>query len=597
VYRIFIDKFSKATHNDSMRFAILSYAKLGHGHGRGTLDGAAKHLLREIPTRNADPDRRSKNENHGPTKSVDEVLKVAADRLAPFTNKTGKNKGKLRGNAVVGIEVLVTASPEWFKDPAALNSGGTAKDYFDSAQQWLNNRFGAGNLILSVRHYDETSPHLQCIYLPIRERGGRSRLDGWAMLGGAESLKTDQTKFADEVGAEFGLVRGIKKSKMDHLEMGELYGQLKTPTPEIKTEEDIEIIKKKAMLYDMDQKNREARDRALAEMRKRTDNLRDIDLHLIMEKSGFEPTEKDSNNYSTPVGRISISREANKYMNHGTGKGGGGAIDLVKELHGFDFSEALTWLAQNFGDAARGAFAARAARAVERAAKQPAPDVLRQHAPTPRTWSQVKDYLVKVRAIPESLVEFLHGMKKVWSDRFANAVFPLNDPKNTKEVCGLALRGTGSEPFRGVRGRKGVYLLSPTKRDQQQIFAVESPIDAISKRVDGYTGPVVGTCGNPSDEVVQLLRRYAGKIGLILGFDNDEAGDKIASMFEGERVRPVGKDWNEDLQKSLDKSSGISGADKTKPCGPSAPPVPSPKGKSKTGRAARAEGEVPGDLA
>ena len=72
---------------------------------------------------------------------------------------------KRRKDAVLCIEHLITASPEWdgWGDPKR------EKIFFERSRKWLENKYGKNNLISTSIHRDETTPHLVAYVVPIDE--------------------------------------------------------------------------------------------------------------------------------------------------------------------------------------------------------------------------------------------------------------------------------------------------------------------------------------------------------------------------------------------------------------------------------------------
>lgn len=90
-----------------MNYAILRTAKL---KTMGNIGGSLAHNYRTIDTPNADPNRSSENEH---TVATPEAVKQAIQDLLPE---------KRRSDAVLCIEYLITASPDW-------EGWGTDKEY------------------------------------------------------------------------------------------------------------------------------------------------------------------------------------------------------------------------------------------------------------------------------------------------------------------------------------------------------------------------------------------------------------------------------------------------------------------------------------
>ena len=186
-----------------MKYAILRTQKL---KATGAVWRSLKHAFREQPTPNADPDKAAKNEHVGATSAAEAMQKVR-DRLPE----------KRRKDAVLAIEYLITASPE-----AMQEMGGKSAAYFNDALKWLRERHGRANVVYAGVHRDESTPHMYAYVVPLDESTGRLNARRW--LGGSKALSEMQTEFANVVGAQHGLERGIKGSKAVHQRVQRHYG-------------------------------------------------------------------------------------------------------------------------------------------------------------------------------------------------------------------------------------------------------------------------------------------------------------------------------------------------------------------------------------
>lgn len=176
-------------------FCILRTEKLSTF---GSIAGSAGHTFREIPTPNADPTRTHLNKTLGAQTSADVRAAIAARLPA-----------KRRKDAVLCIEYLVTASPEWFRTAPTKRQD----EYFRAAVRWLKARHGAENIVCVNMQLDETSPHLVAYVVPLTKDG---RLSAKDFLGGRQVLTRMQTEFAQQVAAPVGLQRGIEGSRATH---------------------------------------------------------------------------------------------------------------------------------------------------------------------------------------------------------------------------------------------------------------------------------------------------------------------------------------------------------------------------------------------
>ena len=183
----------------AMNYAILRTAKL---KTMGNIGGSLAHNYRTIETPNADPNRIS--ENVHTVASPEIVKKAIQDRLPE----------KRRADAVLCIEYLITASPEW-------EGWGNDKEeeFFKRASLWLIDKHGEENIAGMSIHRDISTPHLVAYVVPIDQKG---KLNCKDFLGGRAKLNQMQTDFANQV-KDLGLTRGKEGSKAKHTSIKEYY--------------------------------------------------------------------------------------------------------------------------------------------------------------------------------------------------------------------------------------------------------------------------------------------------------------------------------------------------------------------------------------
>ena len=193
-----------------MSFAIYRTAKL---KSFGEIGGSLSHTYRTRPTPNADENKQHLN------KHIFETYNQCFDALKNAIPE------KRRSNAVLCVEHLITASPDW-------NGWGTEKEseFFKKSVEFLNKKYGKENVIACSIHRDETTPHLIVYIVPIDEKGG---LNAKKWLGGRSKLSQTQTEFANEV-KHLGLERGLENSKARHKTIKEFYAEIEKPTPKLK---------------------------------------------------------------------------------------------------------------------------------------------------------------------------------------------------------------------------------------------------------------------------------------------------------------------------------------------------------------------------
>ncbi|WP_201542857.1 MobV family relaxase [Psychrobacter faecalis] len=182
-----------------MNYAILRTAKL---KTMGNIGGSLAHNYRTIETPNTDPNLTPKN--HHSVATPEAVKQVIKDRLPE----------KRRSDAVLCIEYLITASPEW-------EGWGNDKEveFFKRSSLWLMDKHGAENIAGVSIHRDISTPHLVAYVVPIDQKGNLNCKD---FLGGRAKLNKMQTDFANTV-TDLGLTRGKEGSKAKHTSIKAYY--------------------------------------------------------------------------------------------------------------------------------------------------------------------------------------------------------------------------------------------------------------------------------------------------------------------------------------------------------------------------------------
>lgn len=193
------------------QFAIMRCKKLA---SMGSVAGALRHCYRERETPNADPERTPTNE-HAAATSTDEAM----GRMRALLPE------KRRRDAVLAVEYLMTASPEWWQEASRKQQD----EFFRRSRQWLADKYGADRVVTSTIHRDETSPHLSAFVVPLTRDG---RLSAREFVGGRQKMRDDQTSYAAAV-ADLGLSRGIEGSKARHQTIREHYAALKRPVADL----------------------------------------------------------------------------------------------------------------------------------------------------------------------------------------------------------------------------------------------------------------------------------------------------------------------------------------------------------------------------
>ena len=163
----------------------------------GSVAASMQHCYRERDTHNADQERTPDNQ-HLVAKSTDEAMGKLRDLLPE----------KRRKDAVLAVEYVMTATPEWFTKATPEQE----KAFFQQSLQWLADKYGADRIVTASIHRDETTPHLSAFVVPLTQD---KRLSAKEFIGSRDKMRADQTTYAACV-ANLGLERGIEGSKATH---------------------------------------------------------------------------------------------------------------------------------------------------------------------------------------------------------------------------------------------------------------------------------------------------------------------------------------------------------------------------------------------
>lgn len=221
------------------RFAILRAAKL---KTTAKLRSVSAHNLRREPVENADPSRATSNwfcrfEDgqatwvRGTAEGLPDLDEQVAQRVASIEARGGK----VRSNAVRAIELVMTASPQVFKQPG-FNLG----RWVGESLRWAVREFGLQNIVQAAVHLDEQTPHMHVVVIPetmMRETRGRRpksagksaaspekpTLAAHKWLDGPAALAAMQDRYADAM-APLGLERGVRGTRTKHKTVRAFYG-------------------------------------------------------------------------------------------------------------------------------------------------------------------------------------------------------------------------------------------------------------------------------------------------------------------------------------------------------------------------------------
>ncbi len=145
------------------------------------------------------------------------VLKRRNDRI-----KSANLARKPQKNASAGIEFTISASPEWFEKNTNAKD---QKQFFSDALDFLGEKYGVENVLAYGIHFDEKTPHMHVLMVPIVKTEKGFKYSSSEFLGGVKGLRDFQTEIAERVGKDRGLKRGVEGSTARHTDQKEWLAQ------------------------------------------------------------------------------------------------------------------------------------------------------------------------------------------------------------------------------------------------------------------------------------------------------------------------------------------------------------------------------------
>ena len=167
--------------------------------------------------------RRPEDPYHFPISDIDRertkenVSLVRSDDWMGDIKQTLKNHGILsyRKDAVLLLDTVYSASKSFFM----VNNRDTAMDYFQDCLRVHTTEFGPA--LNAIIHFDEWTPHMHVVSVPIVKRENGYALCAKELVGGKARLYMFHDRLYLEIGQNYDLERGIRSdsfSKKEHLD-------------------------------------------------------------------------------------------------------------------------------------------------------------------------------------------------------------------------------------------------------------------------------------------------------------------------------------------------------------------------------------------
>jgi 5S rRNA maturation endonuclease (ribonuclease M5) len=560
----------------TMPHAIARIAKLKSGN----VGASGQHTRRAHQTPNANPEISNIRFIGQPdSMNLPSLETIVRERIGDQT---------IRKNAVLCVEMLLTASPEYFRPDEPSKAGyyepERLADFQQAVHNWLDKEYG-DRLVRAELHLDESTPHVHAYFVPLDERG---KLNCRGIFGGREKLSQFQDSYAEAM-SHLGLERGIKGSRAKHTKIQHYYAAVnkspdltldKTTIEHQLADRQLAIKEKEQALItakllsrdkeDLQQRLNQAEIKIKTQARELTNwknkyadianQVRDLPLKDVGYELGLEPDPKDKHKWQNENHTINIT--GSKFYDWKQMKGGGGAIDLVMHINECDYKQSVAWLSDRFGSSAT--IEAVTYKAQEIIKTEPVQEFIPPVTAQDK-WQYVKQYLTRQRLLPSGLVDKLHEQGLIYADQNQNAVF-IRRSLDEERITGATLRGTAGEDnkFKGLakgsRRKDGWFYFERGEQSGdsvRRVVLVESPIDAMSLAVLERTDSVK-TLYLSTDGAGQIPIEYLKQVkDIVIAFDRDAGGQEMAERIKAQLPNAVSKtpkaiDWNQDLVNTFD---------------------------------------------
>lgn len=149
------------------------------------------------------------------------------DRIERFR----KSDRKVRKDAVVLVEGVMTASPEFFEGKSRDEVMAFFRDGFD----FVKSEVGEGNMVHFTVHMDESTPHAHFGFTPIKD----GTLSWKNYFDGRDALRGWQDRFFEKVSKPWGLERGEKDTGRTHKDAAQMRRDAERELHEVQGQVDV----------------------------------------------------------------------------------------------------------------------------------------------------------------------------------------------------------------------------------------------------------------------------------------------------------------------------------------------------------------------
>jgi Plasmid recombination enzyme len=480
-----------------MPYAIARIAKLKAGN----IAGSGMHVDRERKTQNANPKIANVTliDRHDRNQSLTDVVNRKIDETPQLR--------KIRTDAVYCVELLLTASPNYFR-PVAPDRYGHYEPvqldaWVEANVRWLQQQY-QDRIVRAELHLDEATPHIHAYLVPLDDRG---QLNCKSIFGGREKLRAFQDSYHQAVN-HLGLERGIRGSQANHLDIKDFYTIVNQGT-ELDPNLDLNRIHQlqtQAAAYNLTIAKNQELERTLKlltqqnsqltqqlQATKKTAETQDqiyqtlthqlppVPLSQIAYELGLKPDLPDQKKWREPGTNREVEIAGAGFYDWQTMKGGLGAIDLVMSIRQTDFHQAVSWLTDRFGEAA--ALQLTIQQTQQMVVEQPSRQFIPPIAVTEH-WAGVREMLMRERQLPIKLIDRLHSAGQIYADRRQQLVClnrSLTGEVNGATVVNPQEDDASRQLAHDSRRSQGwFYLESQGTGNIHKVVLLDSPLEALA---------------------------------------------------------------------------------------------------------------------
>ncbi|MEA5596819.1 MobV family relaxase [Rivularia sp. UHCC 0363] len=396
-----------------MAFTICRIQKI---KSWGALARSEAHTAREVNTPSANPQIKNLEvvEN---CDNLDLVLKVR--------NKIGSQK--YRSDAVLTVEMLLSASAEYFRPYAAHEGGNYDKqrldDFVEAVVEWLDNSWG-DRIVKASLHLDEITPHIHAYLVPLDERG---KLNCKALFGTRVKMYQLQDSFANAV-EHLGIVRGVKGSVATHTKIKKYYAAVNQdsqlldleryiPQPQPREgsvayrQRVIELLNPQLEVINYQLRERDRILQQLTELKQTASVSEQLRYSLENEVRLLRANHE---RLDLKLSEVAYELGLNQYEHLGN------PLSLVMSVNKCNFDDAVVWLRDRFGETSMTHAVSKSALTI---ARQTQESIFVPPIPSHNHLLVVEDYLNQKHSIPQKLLKSLQQRGLLYASTNGNAVF------------------------------------------------------------------------------------------------------------------------------------------------------------------------------